>query len=403
MAKRFLFALSTLLILSMIAPVTVMAQDATEEPMMEDAAMEMGAWDACPTPDALPETVSVGAIFGLSASVAIYGQPQQQAVQLAVAEINEAGYLGDGVTLEIMFEDSAGDQAQAINAMTKLVEEDQVIAVLGPTLSSEAFAADPVAQDNGTPVMGVSNTAAGITDMGDFVFRNSLPESSVIPGTIAVATETLGLTQVGVLYGNDDDFTASGYDAFVVALEESGVEITNTETFAKGDVNFSAQIDNILATEPDAFVVSALAAEAVPIINQIREAGFTGPIIGGNGFNAPGILDQTGENAEGLIVGAAWNIASPNPLSAQFSENYEAAYGNLPDQFAAQAYTGAWLMSTALRCANSTDRAAVRDALAGISDFDSPLGSFSFDETRNPVHAPVVQVVFDGAFTVLAE
>ena len=369
----------------------------------DDMDVQMGFWEECETPENLPETVTIGAVFGLSGPISVYGGVQQQGVQLAVEEINESGYLGEGVTLEVIFEDAPTESGEqpAINAMTKLVEEDGVVAVLGPTLSNQAFAADPIAQENSVPVLGVSNTAGGITDMGDFVFRNSLPESSVIPGTVAQATEILGLESVGVLYGNDDDFTVSGYEVFVDALDEAGVEISGEETFAKGDVDFSAQLTNLLAEEPDALVVSALAAEAVQIIVQARELGFEGPIIGGNGLNSPAVIEQSGEDAEGVIVGAAWNIASPNELSVAWTEAYNEAYDANPDQFATQAYTGAWLLATAIRCADSTDSVAVRDALAEITDFNSPLGSFSFDEDRNPVHDPVVQVVEMGAFAVL--
>lgn len=390
MRKMRLF-LSVLFFITVVVP--ALAQD-TEEP-------RIGFWDECPAPENLPETVTIGVIFGLSGPISVYGGPQQQAVQLAIEEINESAYLGEGVELAAIFEDSAGEAEQAIAAMTKLVEEDQVVAVIGPTLSTEAFSADPVAQENGTPVMGVSNTAGGITDMGEFVFRDSLPESSVIPGTIAQSTEILGLERVGVLYGNDDDFTLSGYDVFVQALEDNGVEIIGEETFARGDVDFNPQLTALLAGEPDALVVSALAAEAVQIIIQARDLGYDGPIIGGNGFNSPAVLEQSGEASDGVIVGAAWNIASPDPLSAIFAASYEEAYDAAPDQFATQAYTGAWLMATAVRCADSTDRTAVRDALAAIQDFPSPLGLFSFDENRNPVHQPVVQIAQDGAFAVL--
>lgn len=387
-------AFCLVLALTLLLPTFALAQD--EMPSMGSDMLE-----ACPTPANLPETVSIGALFTLSGGASVYGVVQQQAVQLAVDEINAAGYLGEGVTLQVLFEDSASENEQAINAMTKLVEEDQVVAVIGPTLSREAFSADPIAQENGTVVIGVSNTAAGITDMGEFVFRNSLPESDVIPGTVAQATAILGLEKVGILYGNDDDFTVSGYEVFKSALEENGVEILGEETFAVGDVDFNAQLTNLIANEPDALVVSALAAEAVQIIIQARALGFEGPIIGGNGFNSPAVLDQSGADSEGLIVGAAWNIASPNEYSVAFSAAFEEAFSNKPDQFAAQAYSGAWLVATAIRCADSVDRTAVRDALADITEFNSPLGVFSFDENRNPVHDPVVQIARDGAFAVL--
>jgi branched-chain amino acid transport system substrate-binding protein len=384
-----------LVLLLALPTMFIMAQDEEE--------LQMGFWEECETPENLPETVTIGAVFGLSGPISVYGGSQNQAVALALEEINEAEYLGEGVTLEVIVEDAPTESGEqpSINAMTKLVEEDGVVAVLGPTLSNQAFAADPVAQEAGVPVMGVSNTAGGITDMGDYVFRNSLPEASVIPGTVAQATEVLGLESVGVLYGNDDDFTVSGYEVFVEALDENGVEILAEETFAKGDVDFNAQLTNLLAEEPDAIVVSALAAEAVQIIVQARDLGYEGPIIGGNGLNSPAVIDQSGEDAEGVIVGAAWNIASPNPLSAAFTESYTEAYELAPDQFATQAYTGAWLLATAIRCADSTEGEAVRDALAAITEFESPLGSFSFDEDRNPVHEPVVQIVSEGAFAVL--
>ena len=366
----------------------------------EEEAPVMGFWEECESPTALPETVNIGAIFVQSGNASVYGIVQTQAVEMAVAEINEAGYLGEGVELVVTFADSAGVAEQAIGAMESLLESG-VVAVLGPTLSTEAFSADPIAQEAGVVVMGVSNTAGGITDMGEFVFRDSLPESSVIPGTIATATEVLGLEQVAVLYGNDDDFTLSGYDVFITALEENEVEVLAEATFARGDVDFSAQLTSLVATEPDAIVVSALAAEATQIIVQARQAGYEGPIIGGNGLNSPAVLTGAGEASDGVIVGAAWNIASPEDLSALFAAAYEEAYEARPDQFAAQAYTGAWLMATAIRCADSAESADIRDALAEIVDFPSPLGLFSFDENRNPVHAPVVQIAEGGAFAVL--
>ncbi|QPC83951.1 ABC transporter substrate-binding protein [Phototrophicus methaneseepsis] len=387
------------LVLLLLFPVAVLAQDdATDEAMDE---VQMGAWETCETPDNLPEEINLGVIYSLSGPISVYGGPQQQAVQLALEEINGSAYLGEGTTLTAIFEDSAGDAEQAINAMTKLVEEDGVVAVLGPTLSTEAFSADPIAQENGTPVMGTSNTAIGITDMGDFVFRDSLPEASVIPGTIAQSVEILGLERVGVLYGDDDDFTLSGYDVFIEALDENGIEIVGEETFSREDVDFSAQLTNLLNNDPDALIVSALSAEAVQIIIQARDLGFEGAIIGGNGFNSPDTIEQTGEASEGVIVGAAWNVASTNPYSEAYETAYEEAYGNAPDQFATQAYTGAWLFATAIRCANSAERSDIRDALAAITDLETPLGTFSFSETRDPIHDPVVQIVQDGAFAVL--
>ena len=190
MSKLAQRLLSVGLVLSVglgLLPGIVLAQGGEGEPV------QIGDWES-PDPTNLPDEVTVGVIFDLSGGAAVYGEVQQQAAQLAVEEINASGYLGSS-RLVALFEDGGSAGESSINAMTKLVEQDGVVAVMGPTLSSEAFSADPIAQEAGVPVLGVSNTAIGITDMGEFVFRDSLPESSVIPGTIAVAKEALGLAQ----------------------------------------------------------------------------------------------------------------------------------------------------------------------------------------------------------------
>ncbi|MDZ4766588.1 MAG: ABC transporter substrate-binding protein [Chloroflexota bacterium] len=375
-----------------------LAQD--NMPMMESL-MGTDVRETCADPAALPEMVTIGAVLTLSGGASVYGVVQQQGIQLAVDEINNSGYLGADTLLNVIFEDSTSVNEQAIAAMTKLVEEDQVVAVIGPTLSREAFSADPIAQDAGVTVLGVSNTAAGITDMGDFVFRNSLPEASVIPGTVVGAVAGLGIESAAIIYANDDDFTVSGADVFRTALEANGVTIVSEETYATGDADFNAQLTNMIAQNPDAIAISALTVEAVQIITQARAQGYEGTLMGGNGLNSPAVLEQTGVDSEGVIVGAAWNVASPNELSVAFTAAFENAHEAKPDQFAAQAYTGAWMIASAIRCADSADRTAVRDALLGLSDFATPLGAFNFDADRNPVHDPVVQVNVDGAFSVL--
>lgn len=395
--KLVSFLIAVLLVSALVVPVSVTAQDM----------QQIGLWDECPTPANLSGDVKVGVIFGQSGTIAQYGQPQTNGVEMALAEINDSGYLGDA-NLVFVIEDGF-DTDSAVAAMTKLVDQDGVVAVIGPTLSTQAFAADPIAAAAGVPVMGVSNTATGITTMTDddalnqFIFRDSLPESSVIPGTVAVAVDVLGIESVAILYGDDDDFTFSGYEVFLEALIEQGIDIQTEETFSQGDVDFLPQLTNIVDGDPDALVVSALVTEAVQIVVQARQLGYEGPIIGGNGFNSPSLIADSGEAANGVIVGAAWNIINDTPLNVAFTEAYTEAYDAPPGQFATQSYTGAWLMATAIRCADSADSAAIRDALAGIEGFDSPLGEFSFDMDRNPVHPPVVQIVDGDSFAVFGE
>ena len=377
---------------------TVLAQETDDTRLI-------GFWEQCDAPANLPERVEIGLVASITGPISFYGAPQEDGVEMALDEINASGYLEDA-TLAVIVEDTASDPtySEAISAVTKLTEQDEVTVVLGPTLSSEAFAAAPVAQENETPIIGLSNGAENLPQtIGEYYFRALMPESTIIPYTVRAAQDYTGLQSVGVLYGDDDDFTLSGYDAFIDALLANDIEITGEETFQRGDTDFNAQLTNLIGDDPDALVLAALAAEAVPIITQARTSGFDGPILGGNGLNAPGIITGAGEDAEGVLAGTSYHPASEDPLTSRFTETFIERYGYEPDQFAAHAYTGAWVAATAVRCADSTDRDAVREALdTQIVDFDSPLGAFSFDDNRDPVYPRLLQAVQDGAFVVVA-
>lgn len=340
--------------------------------------------------------VPVGAALSLTGGAAAYGESQQRGLELARDELNERG----GVTYDLKIEDDGTEPTQGITVFEGFVD-DGVAAIIGPTLSNGAMQADPVAQEAGVPVLGISNTAAGVTDIGDYVFRDSLTEGAVIPQTIAAAKEAYGISKVVVMYSNDDAFTQSGYDAFASALDDNGIEVLDTLTFSVNDSDFKTLLTEAAGQEPDALVVSGLIEAAIPLVTQAREAGIDIPIIGGNGFNSPRLMADAGDAANGVVVGAAWNSASDNPENAAFLEAYRAAYDADPDQFAAQAYAGLYLIDAAVQAGCSIEPEALRDSLAGLADVPTVLGSFSFDENRDAVHDAVVQVVEDGKFAVL--
>jgi len=354
-----------------------------------------------PAPQAQPEQIRIGALLGLSGDIATsYGQAQKKGVELAVNEVNDSNYLGAGKQLKLVIADAGPGADTALSGITNLIETDNVSAIIGPTLSTQAFKADPVAQKHGVPVIAVSNTVPGITEMGGYIFRCSLPESTVIGGTIKAAASQLRVVKIAYLWGSDDDYTIAGYKAFKDAVLKNGLKVMADETFNRGDTDFKPQIERIIAKGPDAILVSALAKEAAAIIIQARSLGYTGIIIGGNGFNSTDVIKQAGSYAEGVMAGTAWNIASINTRNLEFISAYQKAYGIKPDQFAAQAYTGTWLLANAIRTAGSSDPQAIRDALAGISNFTTPMGSFSFTQDREPVHPAVVQIVKNGRFTI---
>ena len=359
------------------------------------------------TPPAAAATkeVRIGFAFSMTGGAAAYGATQKNGAQLAIDEINAtAGQ--DGIKILGIFDDDASVPQQGVNVFNKFINADKVSLIIGPTLSNTAQVTDRIAQQAGVPVLAISNTAKGITEIGDCIFRDSLTEAVVIPNTIRVAKDKLGIKKVAVFYGNDDAFTKGGYDAFKTALADAGIEVLTEQTFAKGDRDFSPQLTQIKGKNPDAIIVSALVEEASGIVSQARQLGIPAnvPILGGNGFNSPALIKNAGEAAEGVMMGAAWHATSPLPLNKKFVETFTAKYGSPPDQFAAQAHAGVYIAYEAIKKAGFTeDRKAIRDALASIKDFDCVLGKFSFTAGRDADHTPVIQVVKGGKFVVFGE
>jgi branched-chain amino acid transport system substrate-binding protein len=325
--------------------------------------------------------IKIGVAEALTGNAAQYGVMIRKGLELAAAEINAAGGI-NGQKLALVIEDEQGKKEEAINVFKKLIFQDKVLMLFGPTLSNSAQASDPVAQSARVVVFGTSNTADGITAIGNYVFRNSVTEADILPVTLKVTTQKTGLKKVAVLYGNDDIFTKSGYDNFVKALQALKIPVTNTETFAKGDVDFKPQLTKIQASRPDAIVLSALVAEGAPLMVQARQLGMTLPFIGGNGMNSPRVFELAKGSSDNLWVGSPWSVENPALENKRFIAAYQKAYRALPDQFAAQAYDGMYIAAQALKKAKLTgkldaDRKALRDALPVIQ-WTGATGPFKF-------------------------
>ncbi len=217
------------------------------------------------------DKIKMGFVFSMTGGAASYGVSQKEGAQLAVDQINAAA--GSGMQVAPIFEDDASVPQQGTNVYNKLINGDKVAVIIGPTLSNTAKITNPIAQQIGVTVLGVSNTAGGITEIGDYIFRDSLTEAVVIPNTIRVAKEKLGIKKVVLFYGNDDAFTKSGADVFRKALQAEGIQILSEQTFAKGDRDFSPQLTQIKSQSPDAIICSALVEEASGIVSQARQLG----------------------------------------------------------------------------------------------------------------------------------
>jgi branched-chain amino acid transport system substrate-binding protein len=350
---------------------------------------------------ALAADVKLGIVQSTSGgSAALYGTMQKNGAELAAAEINASGKLGD-LKLVPVHQDDAGDRGQTVNIFQRLINQDKVTVIFGPTLTTSAFAADPIANAAKVPVIASSNTAPGVPAIGEYIFRTSAPEAAVFPGVLAYAVKRYQPKTAAQIYGIDDVLMKAAYGVHKAALDKAGIKVVATETFQKGDVDYSAQLTKIKAANPDIIVVGGLAEETANIVRQARQLGIpqSTVFLGANAAISTKLNDLAGPAAQGFLVGSGWFIDFDTPANKAFVEAYKAKYGSAPDTFAAQAHAAVTIFADAVKRAGGvSDPAKLRAAIADTKDLPTVLGPFSFDKDREPVLVAKVLELKDGKF-----
>lgn len=339
----------------------------------------------------------LGFTAALTGGAAAYGKSEEEGVRLAVEEINKKG----DFPIDLLVEDTKAVPADSMNATKKLIQE-KVSLIIGPMTSNEAKAAGPIIQNAKVPSLEISVTAENITDIGDCIFRNSVPESKNIPQTVKKTHKLLGYKTAAILYAHDNEQHVTAQKYFQKTMEEEGVQVIDVETFGSKDSEYSAQLTNIQHKAPDVIVVCSYYQEGSRILKKMREMGMDQPVLGDNGFVSPELGKMAGAAADNVYVSSMWSADRKDEKVQKFVENYTKAYGRAPDQFAASAYDGVYMAMDAMqRAGTTTDHKKIRDALAQMKDFKGVCGTFSFDEKRDPVVDLILMKMQDGKFGVV--
>lgn len=339
----------------------------------------------------------IGFTAALTGGAAAYGKSEEEGVRLAVEEINKKG----DFPIDLLVEDTKAVPADSMNATKKLIQE-KVSMIIGPMTSNEAKAAGPIIQNAKVPSLEISVTAENITDIGDCIFRNSVPESKNIPQTVKKTHKLLGYKTAAILYAHDNEQHVTAQKYFQKTMEEEGVQVIDVETFGSKDSEYSAQLTNIQHKNPDVIVVCSYYQEGSRILKKMREMGMDQPVLGDNGFVSPELGKMAGAAADNVYVSSMWSADRKDEKVQKFVENYTKAYGRAPDQFAASAYDGVYMAMDAMqRAGTTTDHKKIRDALAQMKDFKGVCGTFSFDEKRDPVVDLILMKMQDGKFGVV--
>ena len=349
-----------------------------------------------PQMEGLSGEIPIGVVLPITGRLAAIGLRMEEGFELAREEINTSQL--SNVRIKFIIENDGTTVEGAIDAFNKLIHQDGVPAILGPASSSAASEVFPIAQQNRVVALSPTSGASGLSAIGDFAFRASLTADVVIPHSVQITHAKLGYQRVATIVDSVELVARNSDKVWREALTESGVEILTTETFQSGDTDFSAQLTRIKTLNPDAIFISALPTDMPDVLIQARELGIP--------YSIPFIVAQvsgdevqaTGDAAEGLITSASWISTADTPGNQAFVQNYTEKYGVEPSIWAAQSYASVYILAEAIANAQSTDSTAIRDAMANLSDFDTVLGVFSFNEVGDTVYDPIMLIVRNGEF-----
>ncbi len=333
--------------------------------------------------------IPLGVAVAQTSNVALFGQEQILGTQIAETYFNENGGI-NGKSLKIILQDVAADEQGAINAFNTLINQDKVVGIVGPTLSQQAFAADPIANRAQVPVLGPSNTAEGIPQIGEFIGRVSAPVSVVAPNAVAQALKlNPELQRVAVFFAQNDAFSKSETETFQAAVQDLGLELVTVQRFQTTDTDFQAQVTAALNVQPDLVIISGLAADAGNLVKQLRELGYNGIIVGGNGLNTSNIFPVCQAKCDGVLVAQAYSAELDNEVNRAFRDAYFQQNQKEPPQFSAQAFTAIQVFVEALRSLDQKtplETLALPDLRRQLRDeifagtYVTPLGEISFTE-----------------------
>jgi branched-chain amino acid transport system substrate-binding protein len=331
--------------------------------------------------------IPIGVGLAQTSNVALLGQEGIAGAKIAEKYFNDKGGV-DGTPIKLVIQDTGGDEAGTINAFQTLITQNKVVGIVGPTLSQQAFSADPVAERAKVPVIGASNTAKGIPEIGDYIARVSAPVSIVAPNSVKAALKlNPQIKKVAVFYAQNDAFNKSETEIFQQTVKKQGLEIVTVQKFQTTDTDFQTQATNALNLNPDLVIISGLAADGGNLVRQLRELGYKGVIVGGNGLNSSNIFSVCKALCDGVLVAQAYSPEHSNEINKAFRTAYVSEYKKEPPQFSAQAFAAVQVFVEALQALDKKSAVSKmpveqlrtelnKQLLAG--KYDTPLGEIAF-------------------------
>jgi len=335
------------------------------------------------------DVIKIGEFGSLTGLTATFGINTDRGIQMAVEKINqEGGLLGKKVV--VIVEDDQGKPEEAATAVKKLINQDKVIAVLGEVASSRSLAAAPICQEAKIPMITPSSTNPEVTRKGDYIFRVCFIDPFQGDVMARFTYNDLKIKKVAILRDIKNDYSVGLANYFAEDYKKLGGQIVGDESYSEGDIDFRAQLTNLKSKKAEAIFVPGYYTEVGLLVRQARDLGIRIPIIGGDGWDSPKLIEIGGKALEGCYYSNHYSPDDPDPLVQSFVLEFKAKYGELPDAMAPLGYDAAMVLFEAIKRAGSLDPAKVRDEIAKTKEFSGIAGKVTIDSLRNAEKPAVI-------------
>lgn len=347
------------------------------------------------------DEIPIGHYASLTGSEATFGQSTDNGIRLAVEDFNKSGG-AHGKKLRLITYDDRGDAKEAGTAVTRLVNRDQVVAVLGEVASGLSLAGAPVCQANGVPMVTPSSVAPEVTAVGDRIFRVCFTNRFQAYACAKFIRDTLKAQTAAILWDQKLPYSVGLAEEFEKQFTAMGGRLATRTSYQGGDQDFSAQLTSIRGSNPDVVFVPGYYTDVANIAVQARKLGIRVPLVGGDGWDSAKLAEIGGSAIDGCFYCSHYSQQDPRPRVQEFLRRYRDQFGIAPDAMAALGFDAACILSQAIAHAPSQSGADIAAALAATKDFDGVTGRISIDKDRNAVKPAVILEMKNGVPTVAA-
>jgi branched-chain amino acid transport system substrate-binding protein len=345
--------------------------------------------------------IPVGEYGSLTGLQATFGQSTHNGIIMAADEINAAGGV-KGRKIKVITEDDQSKQEEAANAVTKLISQNNVVAVLGEVASSNSLAAGPICQSNKIPMITPSSTNVDVTKKGDYIFRMCFVDSYQGKALADFTVDNLKVKHAAILRDVKSDYALGLSQAFHDRFAQLGGEIVADQSYANGDADFRAQLTAIKQKNPGIVFCPGYYNDIGQIANQMRDLGMAQPLVGGDGWESPKLFEIGGKALDGCYYSNHYHSDDPSPEVRRFVEKYKERFGVKPDALTALGYDAMKVLGDAMNRAPKIDPKDIRDALATTRGFHGVTGIINMGPDRNPVDKKLVVLEIRNGITTLA-